>query len=1007
MALAVAGRSLRRAGPGIAVSVAVPAFAAPRASPGGAWGPPVGRTPLPCPVQFRAGKKARAAVGPCERNVGDSATTRGTFVGRQAELDLVCAALDAARASSPQIVLIEGEAGIGKTAFVRRFLATSQDVVVLEASGDETEATLDYGVVSQLVARAAHVSSWEPVNGGIGGGSAASAFSVGGELLGMLGALQDPAPVVAVVDDAHWMDPASAGAVLFALRRLYADRVLVLIVSRPDGLDRLGPSWSKLLHDSDRVQRVSLSGLAGSEVGLLASSLGFGQLSVAAAERLREHTGGHPLYVKALLSELSPDALAVGDGPLPAPHSFAATVIARASEVATETQDLVAAAAVAGTRCELALAGCVAEIGDLGGALEQALGAELLTLVPGRLRQEVTFPHPLVRAAVYDDLAPAQRADLHLAWAKVTSGTASLAHRVAASQGGDDALATELSSAADDEIAGDHLTAAIERLLWASRVAGSVSTRETALLRAFEILVLAGDRPGANSLRDAILACSDSPRRSFAIATLIALEGKMPEAEAALQEVIVRPDFSLHPELLGPVASRLAIVCAFLAHGADAIAWAQRSLDAKDSPPIVELTGRQALSLGLLIAGRGSEGIAQLQSLSPSRIEPEPYEPELLTSRGNMKAWWGDLPGAVEDLSAVIRWSRSGVRLHSLPNAYGALAEAEYRLGRWDDGLKHADVAISLSEDNDRLWDLPFVHAAASYINAGRGNWSVATEHADAAQRGAEVAPLPTCIYYACVAAANLAWVRGDWGSLLMALAPLRDSPAAAVAGLGQRVPSLLAAEALIWVGRVDAAARALDRVDVAIEGLPDDVTRVESLRLRGVVEQVSQRPAEARAAFAAGKEAARTVGSSFCDALLELSNGHFLRKAGSRGAAIAALREARERFERLGARPFTERCDDELAACGVRPAHDGSDDDYGLTAREQVVARLVASGKSNREVAGELYLSTKAIEYHLGNIFGKVGIRSRHQLASRLPGSVLDARPPGRDSAAEPAVRH
>jgi DNA-binding NarL/FixJ family response regulator len=122
----------------------------------------------------------------------------------------------------------------------------------------------------------------------------------------------------------------------------------------------------------------------------------------------------------------------------------------------------------------------------------------------------------------------------------------------------------------------------------------------------------------------------------------------------------------------------------------------------------------------------------------------------------------------------------------------------------------------------------------------------------------------------------------------------------------------------------------------------------------------------------------------------LELSHGHFLHKTGSRRAAIEALRLARNLFESIGAPPFLERCNVELTACGMRRQSNGASDDYGLTAREQVVANLVASGKSNREVAAELYLSTKAIEYHLANIFTKVGIRSRHELASRIarPGS-------------------
>jgi len=114
------------------------------------------------------------------------------------------------------------------------------------------------------------------------------------------------------------------------------------------------------------------------------------------------------------------------------------------------------------------------------------------------------------------------------------------------------------------------------------------------------------------------------------------------------------------------------------------------------------------------------------------------------------------------------------------------------------------------------------------------------------------------------------------------------------------------------------------------------------------------------------------------------LSHGMFLRRARRRAAAAERLGAARERFERLGAQPWLERCDAELAACGVRTAV-AADATSGLTAREQAVAALVVAGRSNREVGAELYLSTKAIEYHLGNIFTKLGVRSRHQLAARL----------------------
>jgi len=170
----------------------------------------------------------------------------------------------------------------------------------------------------------------------------------------------------------------------------------------------------------------------------------------------------------------------------------------------------------------------------------------------------------------------------------------------------------------------------------------------------------------------------------------------------------------------------------------------------------------------------------------------------------------------------VIRWSRDGTPMRSLPNAYGALAEVEYRIGRWDDGLTHAEVAVSLGEDTDRAWDLPFVHAVASYLHSGRGAWGFAAEHADAARRAAEIAPVPLSRYYACVAAAHLAWVREDWETVLASLAPLHKPPGAlGTAGLDERVPWLLDAEAMIFTGRLEEAARVLDELERAVAEVP------------------------------------------------------------------------------------------------------------------------------------------------------------------------------------------
>jgi DNA-binding CsgD family transcriptional regulator len=919
------------------------------------------------------------------------AAGRGAFVGRRPELDALGTAMDAARAGRPQIVLIEGEPGIGKTAFVRRFLSTVQDVVVLQASGEESETTLDYGMLEQILSRAARESGWSTPAGELAQRSGPSSFAAGADLLGMLGAVQDTAPILLVLEDAHWIDSASAGALLFALRRLHGDRVLVLLASRPGGLAHLGPSWSRLLADPDRVTSIALAGLSGPEVNELAERLGIGPLTVAAGERLREHTGGHPLYVKALLSELPREQLNFGDGELPAPHSFAATVMARLAEIGTDAQNLVSAAAIAGPRCPLMLAAPVAGIGDPLAALEEALGADLLALVPGRMPEEITFPHPLIRAAVYDDLSPTRRRALHLACAERTSGPVALGHRVAASPGADDGLATELQAAGEDELSAGHLPSGVQHLLWASRIAGAASIRERSLMRAVECLVLAGDFPAANTHLDALLACSDSPRRSFTLGMLSAGGGRVNEAGTIFREVMARADYGSDPDLHCPVVAALAISCALLGDDQEAVDLARAVLDSPGAAPTALTTAKQALALGLLLGGRGEDAIATL-AVSAARVEPEPFEAELLTARGTMKAFSGDLAGAAEDQSTAIRWSRAGLPFRGTPNAYFGLAEVEYRLGRWDQGLGHVDVAISLVEDSERVWDMPAVHAIASYLHAGRGNWAEATAHVEIAQRAAEATPLPMCAYYAAAAAANLAWVRAQWEDVLVALAPL---PAAmggrTVPGFGRRVVQAMGAEALLFLGQIDQAELIVAQLEGELGERSGDPSQIELSRLRGLVEQARRRPREARAAFERGREAAQEIEAPLGEGLLELARGQFLRKNASRRAAITALQAAQELFTRLGAEPFLVRCRAELAACGVRARDPEDENRYGLSAREEVVARLVASGKSNREVAEQLFLSTKAIEYHLGNVFAKVNVRSRHELAGRLAGTGSD----------------
>jgi DNA-binding CsgD family transcriptional regulator len=237
----------------------------------------------------------------------------------------------------------------------------------------------------------------------------------------------------------------------------------------------------------------------------------------------------------------------------------------------------------------------------------------------------------------------------------------------------------------------------------------------------------------------------------------------------------------------------------------------------------------------------------------------------------------------------------------------------------------------------------------------------------------------------ASVAEATLAWAQGSWQAVLDALAPLRQPNLAALTrNFDPFTWRLQQAEALIAAGRLDQAAQVLDEVEAA-PACPL-ATALAIYRLRAGLALVRAEPATARAAFDAGIAVGAHSSTCLERALLAMDYARLVRIGGNRREAIRLLRTAHQILSQLGAKPFLDACGTELSACGVPIAvTPGQANPPSLTAKEQVVAHLVARGLSNREAAVELYVSAKAIEYHLGNIYAKTGITSRHQLAAVL----------------------
>ncbi|MEV5841441.1 AAA family ATPase [Streptomyces sp. NPDC051985] len=413
------------------------------------------------------------------------------FVGREAERELLGRLYEEAGAGRPRVVVVEGPAGIGKTALVRRFLAESGAERVVGGGGAESESGLPYGGVAQLLGKGRAYP--DPLAAG------SCLLEAVGELQGGRGA------VVLFVDDLHWVDGPSLHALAFVLRRLRADQVLAVLTVRDTERPRLPESLRRVL-DQDSTVRLRLGGLTVAELAELGARMGRGAgLPGRAAVRLHAHTGGNPLHCRALLERLSEEVIGADDTPLPVPEPYAALVLHRLARCTEPARELVVAAAVLGTPCALEAAARLAGLTELLEPLEEALKEGLLTEGRAGCTTKVDFPHPLSRAAVYHALGPARRTELHARAAELTEGEfARLRHRVRAAHGPDDRLAALLADCAGRRAREGRWADAATLLQDASHLARPDTERVRLAVEAVEALLLDGRVDEASCLLEEV-----------------------------------------------------------------------------------------------------------------------------------------------------------------------------------------------------------------------------------------------------------------------------------------------------------------------------------------------------------------------------------------------------------------------------------------------------------------------------------------------------------------------
>ena len=897
------------------------------------------------------------------------------FVGRTAELARLAEVVARVETGEPWLVAIEGDPGMGKTTLARRGLAGAAGLKVLSARADQAEADLDFGIADQLLrsAGAAFRTSWA----GNGADSPGSSFTMGARLLEVVGELQAQGPVAVLIDDVQWADRRSVEALTFMFRRLSVDPVVAVMVYRgpADGLDE---AIQRMLLSIENRVHISVGGLHVDEVASLAAALKTGSLDDEAVRWLYQATGGHPLYLRTVLSEGSgfdPRS----PGRLTLPRSLAAAVGDHLRVLPPDTRTILDMLAVLNVRMPLAQLGQAAEIGSPSAAIEPAVAAGLVDWSPAEPSCPVVIRHLLVRDAIYAGITATKRHLLHARAASMVSDSASWEHRVAALERPDEDLAAQLEHLASDEAARGRLALAATHLQWASDISPARADRERRLLTAALHLMLAEESRGL-ALRPAVEASGPSPLRSCVLGTMAFSLGQLVEAEQRFSEALAkaRTDPDSQP-LAAMIANRLAGTYTLLGDGEKVQTFGRWALGTGCLDPAATSQTRTLIAIGVSQVAGPRDALAELGYLDADPARVALSDVDGLSFRGTFHLLAGDLGQAVDDLTASLKLARKGATLTLGLRAYFYLALAQYLAGAWDDVLLTAEQGFSAAGIHGRHYELPLLHLAAGCVPAGRGATEEAERHARLAEEAAASLDYGQERLYAAMARALVCQAAGDYLGMADALGPWRDD--AALDGRSRTYAVLwrpLLAEGLVGSGQSEQAAAVLEQLRTG----SGQVSYLQPALawLDGWLTEQQDAPEQALRIYQHGEDTASTQ-SPVHTARLQLAHGRLLRRTGDRKGAVARLRRAHALFLGLRAVPFAARAEEELAACHL-PGHPAKKQSVlTLTSRETEVAHLVGKGLSNPEVAAELFISRKAVEYHLGNIYAKCGLQGRQQL--------------------------
>ena len=899
--------------------------------------------------------------------------------GRRVEREALGALLAVVRGGQSRVLVVCGDPGVGKTALVESVIGSTSGFRVLRALGVESEMELAFAALQQLCAPMLDRLDQLPgpqqdalgVAFGLRAGKTPDRFLVGLAVLSLLAEVAQEQPLLCVVDDAQWLDRASAQALVFVARRLLADSVALVFVTREPGDELTG------------FQRLVVEGLRDGDARALLRSVLRVPLDERVRERIVAETRGNPLALLELPRGLTSAQLAGGFGLLDAPGlsgQIEDSFRRRLAGLPAETQRLLLVAAAEPVGDPVLLWRAAERLG---------IGVQAAGHTDGLLEigARVTFRHPLVRSAVYRAASPEDRQEAHRALADATDPEVDddrhawhLAH---ATPGFDEEVSSELERSAGRAQARGGLAAAAAFLERAAALTPEPSRRAGRALAAAQAKQQAGafeaalgllaiaesgpldelQRAQVDLLRGQIAFAlnrgSDAPplllnaakrlealdlrlaRDTYLEAlTAVFFPGRLASTEIVLETARAAraaPPWSRSPRAPDLLLDGLALLITDgYAAGTPIL---RRAIDGFRDEEISRGDGRRWLWLASRVAAflwddenwdmLSARFVEQARDAGALSVLPL-----ALTIRTGMHLFAGRLAMAaslVDELAAVNEATGAGLV------AYAPVTLAAAK-GREAEAVRLIDAATREIVRRGGGQGLTSIHLATAVLYNGLGRY----EEALAAAQQAVEDPLAVRL--------------STWGLVELIEAAVRSGKAeVAVDELG-RLSEMTAASGTDWALGVEARSRALLSNGEAAEGLyRQAIERLETTRVR--------------------VELARA----------HLLYGEWLRRERRRLDAREQLRTAHELFTEFGMEAFAERARVELEASGEHARKRTVETRDDLTPREAQVSRLAADGATNQEIGAQLFISPSTVDYHLRKAFRKLGVKSRHQLKQHL----------------------